>query len=117
MAAVMKKYITADELKNHDKAGDLWISIQGKGYDVSDWVKDHPGGNFPIMSLACQEVTDAFVAFHPASTWKILHQFFTGYYLKDYHVSEVSKDYRKLVHEFSKMGLFEKKGHIEFVTL
>nr|AAM94345.1 delta-6-desaturase [Argania spinosa] len=117
MAAQIKKYITSDELKNHDKPGDLWISILGKAYDVSDWVTDHPGGSFPLKSLAGQEVTDAFVAFHPASTWKNLDKFFTGYYLKDYSVSEVSKDYSKLVFEFSKMGLYDKAGHIMFATL
>nr|QHA94780.1 delta-6-desaturase-2 [Buglossoides arvensis] len=117
MSSVMKKCITTDELKKHDKPEDLWISIQGKVYDVSDWLKDHPGGSYPLLSLAGQEVTDAFVAFHPASTRNILDNFFTGYYLKDYSVSEVSKDYRKLVFEFSKMGLFDKEGHIGFVTL
>ncbi|GAA0144519.1 oxidoreductase [Lithospermum erythrorhizon] len=117
MASETKKYISTDELKNHDKAGDLWISIQGRVYDVSDWLKDHPGGDFPLLSLAGQEVTDAFVAYHPASTWQNLDKFFNGYYLKEYRVSEVSKDYRKLVFEFSKMGLFDKKGHIVFVTM
>ncbi|RVW72105.1 Delta(8)-fatty-acid desaturase [Vitis vinifera] len=33
------------------------------------------------------------------------------YYLKDFKVSGVSKDFRKLADEFSKLGLFEKKGH------
>nr|AFX86441.1 delta-6-desaturase [Microula sikkimensis] len=117
MAAKIKKYITSDELSSHNKAGDLWISIQGKVYDVSDWLKDHPGGSFPLMNLAGQEVTDAFVAFHPASAWQNLDKFFTGYYLKDYSVSEVSKDYRNLVFQFSKMGLFEKKGHVMFGTM
>jgi cytochrome b involved in lipid metabolism len=65
--AESKKYITVDELKSHNKPGDLWISIQGKVYDVSDWVKDHPGGNFPLLNLAGQDVTDAFVAYHPGT--------------------------------------------------
>ncbi|KAL3369064.1 hypothetical protein AABB24_009724 [Solanum stoloniferum] len=106
-----KKYITSEELKKHDKQDDLWISIQGKCYNVTDWVKDHPGGDIPIRSLAGQEATDAFIAFHPGTAWKYLDKFFTGYHLKDYEVTEVSKDYRKLCSEFSKAGMFEKKGH------
>nr|AAZ23034.1 delta-6 desaturase-related protein [Echium pitardii var. pitardii] len=117
MDSAIKKYITTDELKKHDKPDDLWISIQGKIYDVSNWLKDHPGGHYPLTSLAGQDVTDAFVAFHPASAWQNLDEFFNGYYLKDYYVSDVSKDYRKLVSEFSKMGLFKKNGHTVFVTL
>ncbi|KAL3844241.1 hypothetical protein ACJIZ3_001644 [Penstemon smallii] len=112
-----KNYITSDELKTHSKKGDLWISIQGKVYDVSEWVKTHPGGESPLMNLAGQDATDAFVAFHQGNVWQFLDKFFNGFYLKDYSVSEVSKDYRKLVFEFSKMGLFEKKGHVILVTM
>ncbi|KAK9273803.1 hypothetical protein L1049_018613 [Liquidambar formosana] len=115
--AETKRYISLDELKGHNKKGDLWISIQGKVYDVSDWAKDHPGGEAPLLSLAGQDVTDAFVAYHPGNAWQYLDKFFNGCYLEDYSVSEVSKDYRKLLSEFSKMGLFEKKGHGVFATM
>ncbi|KAK6936756.1 Cytochrome b5-like heme/steroid binding domain [Dillenia turbinata] len=105
------KCITAEELKTHNKPSDLWISIQGKIYNVTDWAKTHPGGDLPLLNLAGQDVTDAFVAYHPGTARQYLDNFFTGFYLKDYKVSEVSKDYRKLLSEFSKMGLFEKKGY------
>ncbi|CAM8973020.1 hypothetical protein QQ045_028987 [Rhodiola kirilowii] len=116
MASEARKYISEEELKKHSKAGDLWISIQGKIYDVSNWSKDHPGGDTPLLNLAGQDVTDAFVAYHPTSAWQYLDKFFNGYYLKDYTVSEISKDYRKLAFEFAKMGLFEKKGHVTLYT-
>ncbi|KAK9749098.1 hypothetical protein RND81_02G102400 [Saponaria officinalis] len=41
----------------------------------------------------------------------MIDKFYTGYLLKNYEVSEISKDYRKLFLEFHKMGLFDKKGH------
>ncbi|KAH1080987.1 hypothetical protein J1N35_020748 [Gossypium stocksii] len=112
-----KKYIIAEELKKHNKPGDLWISIQGKVYNVSDWAKEHPGGEIPLLNLAGQDVTDAFIAYHPGTAWKYLDKFFTGYYLQDFQVSDVSKDYRRLVTEFSKMGMFETKGHVAFCSL
>ncbi|KAK6129493.1 hypothetical protein DH2020_036726 [Rehmannia glutinosa] len=115
--AELKRYITSDELKTHNKRGDLWISIQGKIYDVSEWAFHHPGGESPLLSLAGQDATDAFVAFHPGSAWQYMGKFFNGFYLKDYSVSEVSKDYRKLVSEFSKMGLYEKKGHTVLILM
>ncbi|KAL3814797.1 hypothetical protein ACJIZ3_016065 [Penstemon smallii] len=111
MADNTKKFITCDELKKHTKPEDLWISIQGKVYNVTDWSKIHPGGDIPLLNLAGQDVTDAFIAFHPGTAWKYLDNYFTGYYLEDFKVSEVSKDYRKLANEFSRSGLFEKKGH------
>ncbi|KAI5647180.1 hypothetical protein M9H77_33185 [Catharanthus roseus] len=106
-----KRYITAEELKRHNKPEDLWISINGKVYNVTDWMKNHPGGDEPLLNLAGQDVTDAFIAFHPGSAWKYLDKFFTGFYLKDFQVSEVSKAYRELAHKFSMAGLFDKKGH------
>ncbi|KAK9208242.1 hypothetical protein WN944_000596 [Citrus x changshan-huyou] len=111
-----KKHISQQDLKGHNKPGDLWISVQGKVYNVTDWTKHHPGGDLPLLSLAGQDVTDAFVAYHPGAAWQYLDKFFTGYYLEDYTVSEASKDYRKLLAEFSKMGLFEKKGHCALYT-
>ncbi|KAJ9171454.1 hypothetical protein P3X46_014821 [Hevea brasiliensis] len=112
-----KKYITSEELKQHNKPGDLWISIQGKVYNVSDWVKEHPGGETPLLNLAGQDVTDAFTAYHPGTAWKYLDKLFTGYYLEDFKVSEVSKDYRRLYSEFAKLGLFDMKGHVALYSL
>ncbi|XP_010915755.1 acyl-lipid (9-3)-desaturase [Elaeis guineensis] len=110
MEGEKRRYITSAELRGHNTPGDLWISIQGKVYDVTRWVKDHPGGDIPLLNLAGQDVTDAFVAYHPATTWTLLDRFFIGY-LADYRVSAVSKDYRRLVAEFARLGLFDKKGH------
>ncbi|GJY61905.1 delta(8)-fatty-acid desaturase-like protein [Tanacetum coccineum] len=77
----------------------------GKVYDVTEWVKIHPGGDIPLMNLAGQDVTDAFIAFHPGLAWQHLNKLFTGYHLKDYQVSKVLKDYRKLASEFAKAGM------------
>ncbi|KAI4376430.1 hypothetical protein MLD38_014193 [Melastoma candidum] len=111
------KSITLSELSLHNKPDDLWISIHGKIYDVTAWSHVHPGGSIPLLNLAGQDVTDAFLAFHPPSASARLRDFFTGYFLKDYSVSQVSKDYRRLVAEFSKSGLFEQKGHGTMVSL
>ncbi|CAL0319076.1 unnamed protein product [Lupinus luteus] len=113
----IKKYLSLQELSHHNKRDDLWISIHGKIYNVTNWANHHPGGDLPLLNLAGQDVTDAFLAYHPVTASKYLHNFFTGYYLSDYTVSEVSKDYRKLLSHFSSIGLFEKKGHGVFLTL
>ncbi|XP_052193435.1 delta(8)-fatty-acid desaturase-like [Diospyros lotus] len=112
-----RKYISLDELKKHNKPGDLWISIQGKVYNVTDWVDEHPGGDAALLNLAGQDATDAFIAFHPGSAWHYLDRFFTGYHLEDFRVSEISKDYRKLANEFAKAGMFEKKEHVVVYSL
>ncbi|KAK2398810.1 Delta 8 Fatty Acid Desaturase [Trifolium repens] len=104
-------YISLQQLQKHNKRDDAWISIDGKIYDVSKWANHHPGGELPLLNLAGQDVTDAFLAFHPPTAYKHLDTFFTGHYLRDYAVSEVSRDYRSLFSELTKMGLFEDKGH------
>ncbi|KAL3622182.1 Delta 8 Fatty Acid Desaturase [Castilleja foliolosa] len=111
MADETKKYITPDELKKHNTPQDLWISIQGKVYNVTDWSKIHPGGDVPLLNLAGQDVTDAFIAFHPGTAWKYLDRYFTGYHLEDFHVSEISRDYRNLFNHLVRSGTFENKGH------
>ncbi|WCJ29606.1 Fatty acid/sphingolipid desaturase [Euphorbia peplus] len=113
----IKKYISQEELEKHKKPGDLWISIHGKIYNVTNWTKDHPGGAFPLVQLAGKDVTDSFLAFHPNTVWHYLDKFFTGYYLEDFSISDVSDDYQKLHSQFSQMGLFHNKGHLTFVTL
>ncbi|WOK99364.1 hypothetical protein Cni_G08076 [Canna indica] len=109
--------ITSEELGHHKAPSDLWISIHGKVYDVTEWVKDHPGGELPLLSLGGQDATDAFVASHPASAWAHLdRRLFVGH-LADYSVSPVSRDYRRLLGEFSRSGLFERKGHVAAFNL
>lgn len=46
--------ISSEELSQHNKVGDLWISIHGKVYDVTGWLKNHPGGEIPLLHLAGQ---------------------------------------------------------------
>ncbi|KAJ1688481.1 hypothetical protein LUZ63_019871 [Rhynchospora breviuscula] len=110
------KYITTADLRQHSTPSDLWISIQGKVYDVTPWLKDHPGGDLVLLSLAGQDATDAFVAYHPPAAWSMLDRFYVAH-LSDYQVSEVSREYRRLVADFSKGGLFHRKGHSASASL
>ncbi|RYR47272.1 hypothetical protein Ahy_A07g033220 isoform H [Arachis hypogaea] len=109
--------ISLEELSKHNKIEDLWISIHGKIYNVTNWAKHHPGGDLPLLNLAGQDATDAFLAYHPLAASQHLHNFFTGYYLQDYAISQVSGDYRKLLSHFTAMGMFDTKGHTVFFTM
>ncbi|KAM2718343.1 hypothetical protein EV1_030265 [Malus domestica] len=52
-----------------------WDKHKGKIYNISDWANHHPSGERPLLSLAGQDVTDVFVAYHPGSAWQHLDQF------------------------------------------
>eukprot|EP01018_Ginkgo_biloba_P015311 Gb_14711 [translate_table: standard] len=102
----MPRKISLEELRKHNKRADLWLGIQGKVYDVTEWVDKHPGGELPLINLAGQDVTDIFVAYHPSSAWKYLTPFFVGY-LEEEDVLEETRDYRLLLQELQKAGMFK----------
>ncbi|XP_049348210.1 delta(8)-fatty-acid desaturase-like [Solanum verrucosum] len=91
---------------------ECWLaSVKGQVFNVTDWIKQHCGWDIPLLNLNGQEATDAFIAFHPGIAWQHLDNLFTGYYLEDSQVYEVSRDYRKPCLDFAIAGLCKKKGH------
>lgn len=57
--------IAASELANHNKKGDLWVSIHGHVYDVSDFLEMHPGGEAKLLQYAGKDATRGFRVQHP----------------------------------------------------
>lgn len=56
------------ELGQHRTPLDAWVAYEGTVYDVSNFT-DHPGGTV-IFSMAGDDCTDIFNAFHPGSIHK-----------------------------------------------
>lgn len=55
-----KKVISLEELKKHTTRDDLWLAINGKVYDVSKFLDEHPGGEEVILDEAGKDATEAF---------------------------------------------------------
>jgi delta8-fatty-acid desaturase len=110
------RMISSKEMSAHNAADDLWISISGDVYDVTPWLRRHPGGEVPLLTLAGQDATDAFMAYHPPSVRPLLRRFFVGR-LSDYTVSPASADFRRLLAQLSSAGLFERVGPMPKVQL
>ena len=53
-------FISWDALRLHVKEGDVWIAINGRAYNVSNWAKSHPGGELVLMHTAGKDATSAF---------------------------------------------------------
>ena len=47
----VKKKITLEDCKSHNKEEDCWLVISGKVYDVTEFLDEHPGG-FDIVLAA-----------------------------------------------------------------
>lgn len=60
----MSKQITLEELKTHDKPGDMWLGIGSDVYDVSKFANIHPAGAKIIEQLAGNDVTEEFFSLH-----------------------------------------------------
>merc|ERR1712050_156866 len=54
-----------EEVAKHCTKDDCWIVLNGKVFDVSGFLKDHPGGSLPIMACAGRDATSDFNLVHP----------------------------------------------------
>lgn len=64
--------ISVDEFIKHKTPEDIWIAIDKKVYDLSNFVANHPGGASAIMKYAGKDATKAFRGQHAASILNVL---------------------------------------------
>jgi len=55
-----QKIITFEELKAHSTRNDLYLLLDGKVYDVSNFINEHPGGDEVLLAEAGKDATEAF---------------------------------------------------------
>ncbi|KAI1728045.1 cytochrome b5-like heme/Steroid binding domain-containing protein [Ditylenchus destructor] len=55
-----EKYFTMEEVSKHNSSDSVWIIIEGKVYDVTKFIDEHPGGSEVILENAGEECTEAF---------------------------------------------------------
>lgn len=53
------------EVEKHNTKDDCWIVLEGKVYDVTDYIQRHPGGSAIILKNAGTDCTEKFRAVHP----------------------------------------------------
>lgn len=55
---------TWDEIAQHATDDDLWTVYEGRIYDVTDYLKVHPGGRKLLLGKG-KDCTDLFKQYHP----------------------------------------------------
>jgi len=73
-----KKLITMEEVQKHNKEEDVWIVVNDKVYDCTEYLDLHPGGADSILINAGEDSTEDFVAIHSTKATKMLEKFYIG---------------------------------------
>uniref|UniRef100_A0A0N5CB39 Cytochrome-b5 reductase n=1 Tax=Strongyloides papillosus TaxID=174720 RepID=A0A0N5CB39_STREA len=56
--------VTLEELSKHNNLSDCWIVINGKVFDVTEYLEYHPGGISEIVNYGGKDATEAFIDIH-----------------------------------------------------
>jgi L-lactate dehydrogenase (cytochrome) len=60
--------ISTDELAKHSSTSDCWVAFEGKAYDITEFLPQHPGGvNAIARHCGTQKFEEAFKGKHGTS--------------------------------------------------
>ncbi|ESR52315.1 cytochrome b5 domain-containing protein RLF [Citrus sinensis] len=59
-----KRLITMDEVKQHQSEGSMWTVLKGRVYNLSPYMKFHPGGVDMLMKAVGKDCTALFNKYH-----------------------------------------------------
>lgn len=73
-----RKY-TLKEVQQHCSLDDCWMVIFDKVYDITEFVFEHPGGDFILLEYAGRDATHPFLSSrHGSSAYKMLDKYWIG---------------------------------------
>merc|ERR1719181_155212 len=56
---------TLEEVAKHNNKESCWVVLDDRVLDVTDFLKDHPGGELAILTFAGKDATEEFNMIHP----------------------------------------------------
>lgn len=72
------RIISMEEVEKHDTAESAWFVYEGRVYDATPFLKEHPGGADSILLVAGTDATDEFNAIHSTRAKKMLMDYYIG---------------------------------------
>ena len=79
-----------EEVARHTSVDDCWVVVDGKVYDLSDFLNSHPGGSAAILAHAGRDVTAEFLDIHSADANILKANYVIGYVGKEIVTPHVS---------------------------
>merc|ERR1739848_53799 len=64
-AAATGASFTKEEVAKHNSKASCWVILNDRVLDVTDFLKDHPGGELAILTFAGKDATEEFDMIHP----------------------------------------------------
>ncbi|CAL5188559.1 unnamed protein product [Lathyrus oleraceus] len=72
-------FYTIQDASHHKTEDDCWIIVDGKVYDVTRYLEDHPGGDDVILAATGRDATDDFEdAGHSKSARELMEKYYIG---------------------------------------
>ncbi len=68
----------ASEVAKHNNINDCWIIVDGKVYDITDYIFDHPGGESILANAGGDSTVGVHGPQHPPSMWDVLKLYYIG---------------------------------------
>ncbi|RMZ80486.1 hypothetical protein DV737_g3015, partial [Chaetothyriales sp. CBS 132003] len=79
MTVTKDSVFTVEQLAAHNKPDDLWIAVDGKVYDITEYTEVHPGGVQILRGVGGTNATTAFHDVgHSEDAYDKLHTFLVG---------------------------------------
>ncbi|GLJ23793.1 hypothetical protein SUGI_0451440 [Cryptomeria japonica] len=77
--ASKSKIFTLSEVSEHNSSKDCWLLIDGKVYDVTSFMEEHPGGDEVLLSATGKDATDDFEDVgHSNTAREMMEQYYVG---------------------------------------
>lgn len=116
MSRGAEREITLNELhhQNHDTADNAWLAIDGIVYDITSFLKKHPGGQSVLLSVAGTDCTEAFHGYHPdwvAEKHLQKNSAMRIGRLKGYKPTKMRQEYLELEQDMRRAGLWQTPVH------
>ncbi|KAH7517536.1 hypothetical protein FEM48_Zijuj09G0075400 [Ziziphus jujuba var. spinosa] len=74
-----RKVYSLAQVSEHNSRENCWLVIEGKVFDVTKFLEDHPGGDEVLLSATGKDATDDFEDVgHSTSARAMMDEFYVG---------------------------------------